>query len=141
MDKAKKIGNVLIELIKEILRDAENELRERHGLPRIGEGWVLEMEMYSIIKKRYPDAEHHARPEWLKPQHLDVYVESHKLAFEYQGRQHYEEVQYFGGEEAFINTQTLDKRKEKLCRKNSVNLVYWKYDERLSDRILGKKLR
>lgn len=141
VDKAKKIGNVLIELIEEILRDAENELRERHGLPRIGEGWVLEMEMYNIIKKRYPDTEHHARPEWLKPQHLDVYVESHKLAFEYQGRQHYEEVQYFGGEEAFISTQTLDRRKEKLCRKNSVNLIYWKYDEPLSDRILDKKLR
>lgn len=39
---AKVVANPLIEQIDEILREAENRLRERMGLPCIGEGWVME---------------------------------------------------------------------------------------------------
>lgn len=139
-DKAKKIGNVFLELCEEILRDTENELRVSLGLPRIGEGWISEMEMFNLIKMHFKDAKHHARPLWLKPQHLDVYIESQGIAFEYQGRQHYEPVEYFGGQESFKNTQVLDKRKKNLCKRNNVQLLYWKYDEPITKSLLLKKL-
>ncbi len=35
---ADEIENPFVDLVTEILREAENMLRERHGLPRIGEG-------------------------------------------------------------------------------------------------------
>lgn len=56
----------------------------------------------------------HASPEWLKPQHLDVFLLEHLIAFEYQGIQHYSPVDFFGGQESFVKGIELDKRKKEL---------------------------
>jgi len=130
-----------LELTSEIFRDAENCLREQLNLPKIGEGWISEMKMYNLIKKYFLDAEHHVSPDWLKPQHLDVYILSISVAFEYQGRQHFEPVDYFGGEESFKYIQELDNRKKKICRKNKVKLIEWNYNENIEESILFQKLK
>ena len=137
----KLIGNTFLELTSEIFRDAENCLREQLNLPKIGEGWISEMKMYNLIKKYFLDAEHHVSPDWLKPQHLDVYILSISVAFEYQGRQHFEPVDYFGGEESFKYIQELDNRKKKICRKNKVKLIEWNYNENIEESILFQKLK
>jgi len=136
---SKDLGNPFIELVEEILREAENLLRENHGLPRIGEGWIAEMHLYDLVKNTYPDAQHQASPDWLKPQHLDVFVPSENLAFEYQGEQHFEPVDFFGGEESFINLRKLDRRKMKKCKMNGISLIYWRYDEPINYNNLIKK--
>ncbi len=135
------IENPCLELISEILREAENLLREKSNLPRIGEGWISEMKMFNLIKKYFLDAEHQANPDWIKPQHLDVYIPSKNIAFEYQGRQHYEPVDFFGGEDSFKNMNRLDKRKREKCKKNKVLLVEWKYTENIDYDELINKLR
>jgi hypothetical protein len=140
LDFPEEIENPFLELMDEILREAENLLRERHGLPRIGEGWISEMELYQIVKKVFDDAEHHVSPSWLKPQHLDVLVPSKKIAFEYQGIQHFEPLDFFGGDEAFEKRQKLDTRKARKCKSNGVVLIYWRYDEPIIDDVLDKKL-
>jgi len=71
-DRAKYVGNSFIELVEEILREAENLLRDKHGIPRIGEGWVSEMELYDLIRTVFPEVQHQATPEWLKPQRLTL---------------------------------------------------------------------
>jgi hypothetical protein len=136
----KEIVNPFIELVEEILREAENLLRENHGLPRIGEGWLAEMELYNLVKQLYPDATHHISPSWLRPQHLDVFVPSKNMAFEYQGQQHFEPIDFFGGDEAHKRLQELDARKAKKCKSNKVILIYWRYDESIVPEILTKKL-
>lgn len=141
LDLAEDLGNPFIELIKEILREAENLLRENHGLPRIGEGWISEMQLYNLVKTISPEAQHHATPDWLNPQHLDVFVPSEKLAFEYQGRQHFEPLDFFGGEESFGRTKKLDRRKMQKCKSNGVLLIYWRYDEPINQKVLSEKLR
>ena len=115
-------------------------LREAHGLPKIGEGWVSEMELFNLVQYYFPDAQHHVSPEWLKPQHLDIYVPSGKLAFEYQGQQHYEPVDFFGGLKSFEQTVKRDKSKKLKCKKNDVLLIYWKYDEAINMEVLKDKL-
>lgn len=140
-NKKQLIGNFFLELIEEIMRDAENMLREKHGLPRIGEGWISEMRMYEILKARFKDAVHQARPKWLAPQHLDVFIESENIAFEYQGLQHYQPVEYFGGSESHTNLRKLDKRKARKCKNNGISLIYWKYDEPITNELLLKKLK
>jgi len=132
--------NPLMELLEEILREAENLLREDHGIPRIGEGWISETELYWLVGRIYPDALQHASPKWLKPQHLDVYVPSKKLAFEYQGRQHYEPVEFFGGKEAYDSTIKRDQLKARKCKKNDVVLILWKYTEPIDRSTLVSKL-
>jgi hypothetical protein len=134
------VSNPLIEAINEILREAENKLREMHGLPRIGEGWLSEMRLFNLVVENFPNALHQASPEWIKPQHLDIFIPSHNLAFEYQGLQHYEPIDFFGGINSLEDTQKRDKNKENLCKKNKINLIHWRYDEPIEKSILVTKL-
>ena len=133
--------NPLLEVIEEILREAENELRERHNLPRIGEGWISELQLFGLVKNVFPEAVLHASPDWLRPQHLDVFVEGTRLAFEYQGRQHFEPVEFFGGQDAFEKTRKRDRRKARRCALNGVRLVQWRFDEPMSAEELEERLR
>jgi hypothetical protein len=135
-----EVENPFIELVEEVFREAENLLRERHGLPRIGEGWVSEMLMFRLIQQRFPDAELRAQPDWLKPQHLDCYVSSMKLGFEFQGQQHFEPVAVFGGEQGLVQTQQRDRLKAKSCRDNGVTLIRWAHHEALNTDVLVAKL-
>jgi hypothetical protein len=140
IDGAEEGENPFIELVEEVLREAENLLRRNHNLPRIGEGWVSEMQLYNLVKTIFPEAEHHATPEWLKPLHLDVFVPSKKLAFEYQGKQHFEPIDFFGGEKAFKYTQKRDQRKRLKCHIKGVALIEWRYDEPINSEVLEAKL-
>jgi len=54
----------------------------------------------------------HARPEWLSPQHLDVYLPEYGIGIEFQGTQHLAAVDYFGGEKAFEQQKKRDARKK-----------------------------
>jgi len=140
VDHAKYIGNPFLELVEEILREAENLLRTKHGIPKIGEGWVSEMKLFDLIKAVFPDVQHHATPEWLKPQHLDVFVPARKLAFEYQGKQHLEPVDFFGGEESFEDVTNRDRLKAQKCKANGVILIQWLYTEPIDRATLTERL-
>ncbi len=141
IDWAEERENPFIELVEEILREAENLLRENHDLPRIGEGWISEMQLYNLVKTIFPEAQHHATPEWLRPLHLDVFVPSKKLAFEYQGKQHFEPIEFFGGEDAFKYTQERDWRKKLKCSSSGTALIEWRYDEPINSEVLDAKLK
>jgi hypothetical protein len=112
--------------IKILSREAENTAREELGIPRVGEGWLAETELYYRLKESLSGIEvlHHGRPDWLSRQHLDILIPSLGVAIEYQGKQHDQPVKYFGGEEAFKKTQSLDKKKIRLCKQNGVTLLH-----------------
>ena len=112
--------------VHRLMREGENLLRDRRNIPRIGEGWVSETELYYRLKEIFTNIEiiHHASPEWLGRQHLDIYIPKLKFAIEYQGKQHDEPVDFFGGEEAFERTKERDIRKKRLCKENGVKLIY-----------------
>jgi hypothetical protein len=111
---------------KTLLREAENTFREESGIPRIGEGWVAETAFFYAIKAAFPDhsVEQHARPKWLGRQHLDVFIPSLSVALEYQGLQHDEPVEFFGGVEAFEANQARDARKLRLASRHGVRIIY-----------------
>ena len=71
----------------------------------------------------------------------DVFVCGLKIAFEYQGKQHFEPVGIFGGEEAFISIQERDARKAKLSVENGVKLIYVNYWEDVSLELIKGKLK
>lgn len=68
------------------------------------------------------------RLEWLGIQSLDIYSERYNFAIEYNGIQHYEPLEFFGGQKAFIYRNFLDAKKEFLCAKNECKLFVVKYD-------------
>lgn len=64
------------------------------------------------------------RMEILEGLELDGYSENLKLAFEYDGAQHYKYVKYFHKtKEEFRALQDRDKRKNELCRLNDIQLI------------------
>lgn len=127
------------ELIIEFWKEAENEVREHHGLPRIGEGWVSEATLLQLVKDTFPNDRvvRHARPSWLGRQHLDIFLPTRNVAIEHQGKQHFVPVDFFGGWDGLHKAQKRDKRKRELCAQNGVMLIYCRYDEPIT----GPKLK
>lgn len=54
---------------------------------------------------------------------FDFYLPDHNVAIEFQGRQHFEEVSYFGGEEGFQETVLRDEIKSDYCKNNYIELI------------------
>ncbi|GEM_PF-606638 len=123
--------------------EAENEIRDLLGIPHIGEGWVSERELLNMVKDIFPKNEivHQASPEWLGRQRLDIFVPELRLAIEYQGRQHYDPIPFFGGEDGFQQTQERDKLKASLCSENAVTMVYFRYDEMLTKEFVETRIK
>ena len=82
-----------------------------------------------------------ATPEWLGRQRLDIFIPELKLAIEYQGEQHYKSISIFGGEEGFQKSKKRDMLKKELCLENNISIVYFKYNEELTERKVFNKLK
>jgi len=128
--------------LRKVTRDCINDTRVALGLPRIGEGWVSETDLYHRVKSLLPNEtiRHHGRPEWIGRQHLDVWIPSRNIAIEYHGPQHFHAIEFFGGEAGLAATRQCDKRKRKLCERNGVRLVEVSYNEALTDEEIIKLL-
>lgn len=124
-------------------RDSENKYRDLLGIPRIGEGWVSEVELLNLVRNIFPNENviHQGSPDWIGLQRLDIYIPRMKLAIEYQGKQHYEPVKLFGGDEGFRRTQERDKRKADLCANNGVSLIYFRYDEPITQEAVEQRIK
>ena len=117
------------------LRDSENDLRLSRGLPKIGEGWISETELFYHIRTEFSNLKviHHGRPEWLGRQHLDIYIEDFNIGIEYQGKQHSQSIEYFGGDTSFTKQLMLDEKKKSICKENSCELIEVFPDYNLQD--------
>jgi len=121
----------LKKIIHRLTREAENELRRGLNLPDVGEGYIQETILFYKVSAALPDIEviHHGKTSWLGDQHLDIWIPSRKAAIEYNGQQHYEAIDFFGGVEGLRERQELDIRKAALCADNGVRLFIIRFDE------------
>ena len=102
--------------------------------------WQHETRLADLVKMLYPDAIRELSPSWLRGQRLDIYVPSKRIAFEYQGEQHYQPIAVYGGAEGLVKGQRQDQRKRELCAANGVTLIEWKYTMPISQEMLLKEL-
>lgn len=58
-----------------------------------------------------------------RPLRFDFYLPDYNLCIEYDGKQHYEPIPYFGGEEGFKKIQYLDGLKNTYCKDNQIHLL------------------
>ena len=71
----------------------------------------------------------------------DFYLPQCNVLVECQGIQHYEPIEYFGGEEQFAIQQEHDKRKREYAEKNGYKLLeIWYYDYDKIEEILNREL-
>lgn len=125
LDEILVVEHAVLEQLRVLLIAAEDAYRESIGVPKIGEGWISETALFYKIKEHYKDYKvvQHGRPKWLGKQHFDIYFPEKNIAVEYQGIQHYQAVDYFGGEEGLASNQERDERKRGLCKKHSCKLI------------------
>jgi hypothetical protein len=131
--------NKFKELISGFTLECENKVRVKYGMPKVGEGWISETELYYEVKHAFPKYQvvQHGRPSFLGKQHLDVYIPELMLGIEYQGKQHTAPVNIFGGEAGFAKIVELDTRKREVCEKNNLELIYV-YDDYTLDSLIQK---
>ncbi len=104
--------------------------------------WKSEYILKEICEKLYGkrNVEYQYHPFFLGQQSYDIYLPKYKIAIEYQGKQHFEPVEYFGGEDSFKNQQQRDKRKLELSKENDITLIYVNYWEDLSPELVKEKV-
>jgi len=66
---------------------------------------------------------------------FDFYIQSLNTLIEYDGRQHFEPVEYFGGIKCLVSIQRHDNIKTKFCEDNNINLIRISYDENISAKL------
>ena len=122
--------------------EAENIVRERLGIPHVGEGWVAETHLYYAVRALYPEFEiqREASPDWLGRQRLDIYLPEVRIAIEYQGQQHFQPVEHFGGEEGHQRTKQRDREKREKARAAGVEILEFKYNEDITERKIQDRL-
>lgn len=134
----KKITNEL-----NVIKDyCENEVRIDTGYKQKGQGWVSETLLYHLVKKLYPKQTiyFHYRPDFLDGLELDIFIKEKNIAIEYQGRQHFEPIEFFGGKESFIKQQKNDNKKLNICKSLKIPLIYFDYKDDLSEELVQKRL-
>ena len=97
--------------------------------------------LYEHFKKEYPTIliERQKRFKWLGKQSLDFFLPELNIAIEYQGRQHFEPVGKFGGEDEYKNTVKRDIKKYDLCKEHGIKVLYFSFDK-TADVFLGEKI-
>lgn len=62
---------------------------------------------------------------------FDFYLPDFNICIEFQGKQHYDPQEYFGGQKTFELVQIRDQIKKEFCKKENINLIeipYWEKD-------------
>lgn len=108
--------------------------------------WKSEELVYNIVRKLFGEYQvvYQYRPFFLCTDFgnmsYDIYICGLKIAIEYQGKQHFEPIDYFGGRENFEKQQERDKLKAKRSKENGVKLVYINYWENITPQLVRNKI-
>ena len=108
--------------------------------------WKSEEMVYNCAKKIFYKNEviHQHRPYFLRTNKgqlsYDIFVCGENIAIEYQGKQHFEPIEYFGGKEKFEEQKKRDQIKKSLSDKNGITLIYVNYWEDISTELIKNKI-
>lgn len=86
---------------------------------------ILEKEINEFLIENNIKYEYQKKFDWLGKQSLDFYLPDYNIAIECQGIQHFESVEYFGGEERLKKQIKYDVIKKNLCENNGIKLLYY----------------
>lgn len=104
--------------------------------------WKLEDEVKYILSKNNIEFEQEKKFDWLKYSiklSLDFYLPKYNIFIECQGRQHFEPVDCYGGENEFKLTEERDKTKYTQCIEHGLIPIYYGH-KKIWERFNGIKL-
>lgn len=100
------------------------------------ENYLQDAEITHYAQKRFADCRN------ISTLPFDFYLPDHNICIEYDGIQHFEPIDYFGGQESFERQQQNDRIKDQYCSSNGIKLIripYWEQDN--IESILDKELQ
>lgn len=89
---------------------------------------VLEDTITNLLKKNNISFVPQKTFEWLTfngTLHLDFYLPDYDIAIECQGIQHFQPVEFWGGEDGLENTKKRDQVKKELCESKGIKMLYF----------------
>lgn len=110
----------------EFYQTPHNHLTNRYGCPFCKRS-KLEMEVEKLLRDNGIGYVGQMKFGWLGSKSLDFYIPSLNIAIECQGRQHFEPVKAFGGEDEYKRIVERDSEKYNLCKENGVKLLYYSH--------------
>ena len=109
--------------------------------------WITEEYTYNLTKKIFKeyDVIYQHRPFFLKSSvggqmSYDIFISKLNIAIEYQGKQHFEPIDFFGGQEGFEKLKIRDAEKLKLSKSNGIKLIYINYWEDVNEKLIKEKV-
>lgn len=110
--------------------------------------WISEELTYKLTKQIYKEYQviYQMRPFFLRSSisggqlSYDVFISEINVAIEYQGLQHFQPVDFFGGEESFLKQVERDREKRELSEKNGIKLVYITYDDVITKELIKERV-
>lgn len=108
--------------------------------------WKSEQLVLEIVKQLYPKETvwYQYRPDFLKTDKgqlsYDIFIGKMRVAIEYQGKQHFEPVEIFGGIDSFERQKERDALKYKLSRENGIKLIYINYWEDITPALIKERI-
>lgn len=146
---SKYVKNNVLDVGAEIFKDVHNGKykdveRFEYLIPE--NKWKSEQLVYELTEKLYKrqNVLYQYRPFFLRSDKgqmsYDVFICGLNVAIEYQGKQHFEPVEIFGGEEHFKEQVNRDKLKKELSDLNGVSLIYINYWEDISTNLIREKV-
>lgn len=94
------------------------------------EAWIKKQNILYEAQKRFSDCRDK------NPLPFDFYLPEYDICIEYQGQQHYESVEYFGGESKFKDQIKKDNIKKEYCQKNNIYLFEIPYYSNLDEELI-----
>ena len=105
-----------------------------HGCPSCAES-QLEKQIRKLLKNKNIQFEKEYKFEWLKNPNtsyylpLDFYLPKQKIAIECHGKQHFEPIEFFGGQNSFDSLCERDDIMNQLCKERGIEIFYFAEDE------------
>jgi hypothetical protein len=107
-----------------------NKISQGRWCPECAQGRSEKL-VKELFENMFGDTFRKSRPKWLtidnKLHELDGYSKKLKLAFEYQGIQHYEKIDFFTQNMSHERRKKIDDLKLKICSHNNVILIQIPY--------------
>lgn len=95
----------------------------------IGENLISNFLLQHNIKfqSEYPLVKNKESNRWLRS---DFFIEEHNMVIEFDGIQHFQPVELFGGEDNLKITQKRDQLKDKHCKKHNIPFIRFRFDDK-----------
>lgn len=97
---------------------------------------LINKEISFIRESRFDDCRHK------RTLPFDFYLPDYNCCIEYDGEQHFRPIEWFGGEEKFVEMEHRDSIKNKYCKENGIKLIripYFQFDK--AEEIIIRRLK